>query len=44
MWHLHRVNLVSDSDEGTHIGKYRYRRDATKVVAHIAYQPEPGWQ
>jgi hypothetical protein len=43
MWHLHRVNAVSDEAEGALIGKYRTRGDATKVVAETAYQPEPKW-
>ena len=41
MWRLYRVDSVSENDEGVLIGKYQYRRDATKVVATIAYQPEP---
>jgi hypothetical protein len=43
MWHLYRVNAVSDEEEGALIGKYRARGDATKVVAETAYQPEPKW-
>jgi hypothetical protein len=43
MWHLHHVNSVSDDEEGALIGKYQRRGDATKVVAQIAYQPEPKW-
>ena len=43
MWHLHRVNSVSDDEEGVLIGQYQRRGDATKVVAQIAYQPEPRW-
>lgn len=41
MWHLHRVNSASDDEEGALIGKYQRRGDATKVVAQVAYQPEP---
>ncbi len=43
MWHLCRVNSVSDEEEGAYIGKYQRRGDATKVVAQMAYQPEPRW-
>jgi hypothetical protein len=43
MWHLHRVNSVSDDEKGALIGKYQRRGDATKVVAAAAYQPEPRW-
>lgn len=43
MWHLYRVESVSDEEEGAFIGKYQRRGDATKVVAKIAYQPEPKW-
>lgn len=40
MWHLCRVNSVSDDEKGALIGKYRRRGDATKVVAAMAYQPD----
>jgi len=43
MWHLHRVHSVSNEEDGVLIGKYQRRGDATKVVAHAAYQPEPRW-
>jgi hypothetical protein len=43
MWHLHSVSSVSDAEEGTLIGKYQRRGDATKVVSQVAYQPEPKW-
>jgi hypothetical protein len=42
-WHLDRVDSVSDDQEGALIGKYRRRGDATKVVAEMAYKPEPKW-
>src|SRR3990170_1301663 len=35
------LHSTSDDDEGASIGKYQRRVDATKVVAEIAYQPEP---
>jgi len=38
-WNLHRTNSV-DSPVGTLIGKYTGRRDASKVVAQMAYLPE----
>lgn len=44
MWHLHRVNSVSDDEQGALIGKYQRRGDATKVVAEMAYQSEARWQ
>jgi hypothetical protein len=44
MWHLHRVSAVSDDEATEVIGKYRGRREATKAVATLAYQPEPRWQ
>ncbi|MGC2125356.1 MAG: hypothetical protein WA652_21115, partial [Xanthobacteraceae bacterium] len=37
MWHLYRVKSVSDEENGGLIGKYRARRDATKVVAEMAF-------
>ena len=40
-WDLHRINSVSDEQEGTLIGTYRGRREATKAISEIAYQPEP---
>ncbi|MGO9397675.1 MAG: hypothetical protein ACLP19_07500 [Xanthobacteraceae bacterium] len=43
MWHLYRVQSVSDVEEGVLVGKYRTRSDATKVVAEIAFRPEPKW-
>lgn len=43
MWHLHRVTSVSGEEDGVLIGKYQRRGDATKAVAHVAYQPEPRW-
>ena len=43
MWNLCRVDKVSDDEKGAVIGRYKHRGDATKVVAGIAYQPEPKW-
>jgi hypothetical protein len=43
MWNLYRVNSTSDDETGDLIGKYQRRGDATKVVAQVAYQPEPKW-
>ena len=42
-WHLHRVQSVSDDEEGPLIGKYRTRGDATKVVSEVAFRAEPRW-
>lgn len=42
-WDLHRVNSVSSEEEGVFIGKYQRRGDATKVIADMAYRPEPRW-
>lgn len=39
MWNLYRANTV-DSPNGSPIGKYQSRRDASKVVAQVAYQPD----
>jgi hypothetical protein len=39
MWNLYRANSV-DSPNGSLIGKYQNRGDATKVVAQVAYQPD----
>ena len=38
MWNLYRANSV-DSPNGSLIGKYQRRGDASKVVAQVAYQP-----
>jgi len=43
MWSLCRVTSVSDEEQGAVIGKYRQRGDATKVIAKMAYEPEPRW-
>lgn len=43
MWNLVRVPSVSDDAEGPLIGKYRTPGDAKKVVAEMAYRPEPRW-
>lgn len=43
MWNLHRVNSTALDEKGAVVGKYQRRVDATKVVAQIAYQPEPKW-
>jgi hypothetical protein len=40
MWNLHRIQSVEDTN-GVFIGKYRYRRDAGKALAQLAYQAEP---
>ena len=39
MWTLRRIASVDDED-GLLIGKYRYRRDVTKVLAEVAYKEE----
>jgi hypothetical protein len=43
MWTLYRVNAVKDDEEGSYIGQYQRRGNATKVVAEMAYKPEPTW-
>lgn len=43
MWNPYRVSSTSDGEAGALVGKYQQRGDATKVVAQIAYQPEPKW-
>jgi len=43
MWSLDRVSSVSDEEKGGLVGKYRLRGDASKVVAEMAYKPEPTW-
>ncbi len=42
-WNLYRVNSTSEEEKSALIGKYQRRGDATKVVAEMAYQPEPRW-
>jgi hypothetical protein len=39
---LYRADSV-DSPNGSLIGKYQNRGDAAKVVAQVAYQPDPLW-
>jgi hypothetical protein len=34
---------MSDEETGGLVGKYRLRGDASKMVAEVAYQPEPKW-
>jgi hypothetical protein len=41
MWNLHRVESASDDEKGAFVGKYRQRRDATKVVKEMAYRSDP---
>jgi len=43
-WDLHRVDAVKDDENGHLIGCYQGRGDATKVIAEMAYQPEPRWR
>jgi hypothetical protein len=43
MWNLYRVSSTSQDEEGALIGKYKGRGDATKVIAEMAYKPEPKW-
>ena len=43
MWNLYRVASTDPEEAGALIGKYQRRGDATKVVAQMAYQPEPRW-
>ncbi len=42
-WHLVRVNELSDEEKGMVVGTYKGRAEASKVVAQVAYQPEPRW-
>lgn len=42
-WRLDRVQSVAGEEQGEEIGTYRVRGDATKIVAELAYQPEPRW-
>jgi hypothetical protein len=42
-WNLCRVNSVSDDEKGVLVGTYQGRGDATKVIAEMAYKPEPRW-
>lgn len=42
MWDMHRISSIEDQS-GVLIGKYRTRGDATKALAHVAYQSEPRW-
>jgi hypothetical protein len=39
MWNLYSANAV-DGPNGSLIGKHQSRRDASKVVAQVAYQPD----
>ncbi|MDX9862696.1 MAG: hypothetical protein RBS99_17450 [Rhodospirillales bacterium] len=41
LWKLFRIDSVGD--EGVLIGKYSYRRDVNKLLAKLAYEPEPRW-
>jgi len=41
LWKLFRIDSVGD--EGVLIGKYSYRRDVNKLLAKLAYEPEPQW-
>jgi hypothetical protein len=40
-WNLHRVETLEES--GALIGTYQGRRDASKALDKIAYEPEPRW-
>ena len=37
-WDLHRINAIDD--KGVLVGRYAQRRDVTKVLAQVAYQPD----
>jgi hypothetical protein len=39
-WDLHRIDTIDD--KGVLVGRYAQRRDVTKVLAQVAYQPEFG--
>jgi len=39
MWNLYRASTADDPN-GSLIRKYQDRRDASKVVAQVAYQPD----
>lgn len=39
MWNLYRVNTI-DGPNGPLMGKYQSRRNVSKVVAQVAYQPD----
>lgn len=41
-WSLYRV-VSLDNDKGALLGQYSGRGEANKVVAKIAYEPEPRW-
>jgi hypothetical protein len=43
-WNLYRVDAVKDDENGDLVGRYRGRGDATKVIAEMAYKPEPRWR
>lgn len=40
-WKLARVAAIEESGEGRLIGRYKFRKDATKILMKIAYEPEP---
>jgi hypothetical protein len=40
-WNLYRVTTVEDA--GVLLGTYQGRREASKALEKIAYQPEPHW-
>ena len=40
-WALFRIGDVDD--KGKLVGTYGSRRDASKALAKLAYEPEPGW-
>ena len=42
-WDLYRVESLVDDENGGFVGTYGGRADATKVIATVAYQPEPRW-
>jgi hypothetical protein len=41
-WSLFRVASVDDQ-KGALLGQYSGRKEANKVIAKIAYEPEPRW-
>ncbi|MBB3148217.1 hypothetical protein FHS21_004660 [Phyllobacterium trifolii] len=43
MWNLYRINSPLDNEKGALVGKYQRRGEVTKVIAQMAYQPEPKW-
>lgn len=42
-WELHRVDSLAEDAKSAYVGRYEGRRETSKVIAQVAYQPDLRW-